>query len=117
LELFDSSATSSNPLTIELDLICQFNEFDYFWAIFAVVNKYRFTKALPIVGHSYLKQIMLHKHDNSTEHCVIDLNDRDDIEQFVFELNKVERRIMSFQGFNHLTGIEWWNKVGNFVFP
>lgn len=35
LELFDSGATASNNFPIELNLICQFNEFDHFWAIFA----------------------------------------------------------------------------------
>ena len=43
LELFDSGATASNNFPIELNLICQFYEFDHFWAIFAGVNKCRFT--------------------------------------------------------------------------
>ena len=42
LELVDSGATASNNFPIELNLICQLNEFDHFWAIFAGVYKYRF---------------------------------------------------------------------------
>jgi hypothetical protein len=43
LELFDSGETASSNFPIELNLICQLNEFDHFCAIFAGVNKYRFT--------------------------------------------------------------------------
>ena len=42
LELFDSGATASNNFPIELNLICQLNEFDHFLTIFAGVYKYRF---------------------------------------------------------------------------
>lgn len=59
--LFDSAAISTTPLFIELNLICQFNEYDNFWPIFAGVGRYRFTKVVSIVGHSYLMQIILHK--------------------------------------------------------
>ncbi len=117
LKLFDSATTSTNPLPIDLNLICQFNEYDNFWAIFAGVNRYRFTNVLPIVGHSYLRQIIiLHKYDNAIEYRVMDLNDRDAIERFVFELNNSENRSISFQGFNQSTGIEWWNKMETFSF-
>ncbi len=45
LESFDSGTTASNNFPIELNLICQFNEFDHFWAIFAGVNKYRLLRS------------------------------------------------------------------------
>lgn len=54
LELFDSGAIDNIHRAIELNLICQFNEYDNFWAIFAGVNRYKFNKVLPVVGHSYL---------------------------------------------------------------
>jgi hypothetical protein len=42
LELFDSGATNNNNHSpIELNLICQFNEYDNFWAIFAGVCSYK----------------------------------------------------------------------------
>jgi hypothetical protein len=60
LELFDRS-TANNHIPVELNLICQFNEQDNFWAIFAGVNRDKFTKAVPIVGHCYLREIILYK--------------------------------------------------------
>lgn len=118
LELFDSGATTyNNHRPIELNLICQFNECDNFWAIFAGVNRYKFTKVLPIVGHSYLREIILRKYDNSIDYRVLDLNDSNAIERFVFQLNSAESRNLSFQGLNQFTGIEWWNKDGNSPFP
>jgi len=117
LELFDSGATDNNHRAIELNLICQFNEYDNFWAIFAGVNRYKFTKVLPTVGHSYLREIILHKYDNSIEYRVMDLNDGNATERFLFQLNEAESKNMSFQGLNQFTGIEWWNKDGNSPFP
>jgi hypothetical protein len=73
LELFDSGAIDNNHRLIELNLICQFNVYDNFWAIFAGVNRYKFTIVLAAVGHSYLRKIILHKYDNSIEYRVMDL--------------------------------------------
>jgi hypothetical protein len=117
LELFDFGATDNNHRAIELNLICQFNEYDNFWAIFAGVNRYRFTKVLPTVGHSYLREIILHKYDNSIEYRLMDLDDSNASERFLFQLNEAESKKMSFQGLNQFTGIEWWNKDGNSPFP
>jgi hypothetical protein len=50
LELFDFGATDKNHRPIELNLICQFNGYDNFWAFLAGVNRYKFTKVLPTVG-------------------------------------------------------------------
>jgi hypothetical protein len=117
LELFDFGATDNNHRAIELNLICQFNEYDNFWAIFAGVNRYRFTKVLPTVGHSYLRQIILHKYNNSIEYRLMDLDDSNASERFLFQLNEAESKNMSFLGLNQFTGIEWWNKDGNSPFP
>jgi hypothetical protein len=116
LELFDRS-TANNHTPIELNLICQFNDQDNFWAIFAGVNRYKFTKVVPIVGHCYLREIILHRYDNSIEYRVTDLSDNKAIECFTFHLGKAERMSRSFQGSNQFTGIEWWNKAGNSPFP
>jgi hypothetical protein len=117
LELFDSGATNNNYSPIELNLICQFNEYDNFWAIFEGINRYKFTKVIPIVGHSYLREIVLHKHRNSIEYSVTDLDGNNAIERFELQLNKLQNRNISFQGLNQFTGIEWWNKDGNSPFP
>ena len=67
LEVFDR-----RNVPIELNLICQFNDRDNFWAIFGGVNRYKFTKVLPIVGHSYLRQIVMRKDSRSIEYSVTD---------------------------------------------
>lgn len=120
LELFDSGAFYNNPRAIELNLICQFNEYNNFWAIFVDVNRYKFTKVLPAVGHSYLREIILHKYGNSIEYRVMDLNASSGtkaIDCFLFQLNEAESKNMSFQGLNQFTGITWWNKKENSPFP
>jgi hypothetical protein len=50
LEIFNKQ-----NIAIELNLICQFDNQDYFEAIFNGVNRYRFKDVLPILGHSYLR--------------------------------------------------------------
>jgi hypothetical protein len=107
LELFDSR------VPVELNLICQFNDRDNFWAIFGGVNRYKFTKVLPIVGHSYLRQILMQRETGSIEYSASDL-DSGASETFRFE---VPAAMISFQGSNHFTGLEWWNKAGSSPFP
>src|SRR5437868_9072083 len=55
LEFFDKATQAP----VELDLICQFNNMDNFWAIFRGSNRYKFTKILPVVGHSYHREIIM----------------------------------------------------------
>ena len=50
-EIFNRENTVS-----ELNLICQFDNQDYFEAISTGVNRYRFKQILPIIGHSYIRQ-------------------------------------------------------------
>jgi hypothetical protein len=109
LELFDFGTTdNNNHRAIELNLICQFNEYDNFWAIFAWVNRYKFTKVLLTVSHSYLCEIILHKYDNSIEYRLMDLDDNSNAtKRFLFQSNEAESKNMSFQGLNQFTEIEW----------
>ncbi len=46
------------------------------------------------------------------EYRVMDLNDYNETEQFLFQLNQAESKNISFQGSNQFTGIELWNKEG-----
>jgi hypothetical protein len=115
LELFDNSS-ARNP--IELNLICQFNNRDNFWAIFAGINRYKFTKVMPIVGHTYLRKILMPRDKNLIEYQITDLNEGTN-EQFDFQCNPSERKVAltSFQTSNIFTGLEWWNKTGSSPFP
>jgi hypothetical protein len=100
-------------IAIELNLICQFDNQDYFEAIFSGVNRYRFKKVLPILGHSYLRQIVMNSQKQSVSYLLEDSNTKQ-TERFDLYLNNGE---FAFEGENHFTGIEWWNKIGNFPYP
>jgi hypothetical protein len=55
---------------------------------------------------SYLREIILHTYDNSIEYHVMELNDDNATERFLFKLSEAESKNMSFQGVNEFTGIE-----------
>lgn len=107
LELFNI-----RNIPIELNLICQFDDQDYFEAIFQGINRYRFKKVLPTIGHSYLRVIIL---DEKNRLIRYSLNDQTngDVEIFEFLLDKMN---FDYVGGNQFTGIEWWNKTGNFPY-
>ena len=46
-------------IAVELNLICSFNDNGKFHAIFNGVNQYEFKEITPILGHSFLRQIIL----------------------------------------------------------
>jgi hypothetical protein len=111
LELFNKQQN----IAIELNLICQFDNQNYFEAIFNGVNRYRFKEVLPILGHSYLRQIIM----NSKKECIsYVLEDRNtmQMERFDLSLNVATELSFAFEVSNHFTGIEWWNKIGNFPY-
>ncbi|MGC1930343.1 MAG: hypothetical protein WA667_15320 [Candidatus Nitrosopolaris sp.] len=106
LELFNIQ-----NVALELNLICQFDSQDYFEAIFQGVNQYRFRQILPIVSHSYLRQIIMNSQKQTISYPLEDQNSKQ-TERFELSLN----REFVFEGLNHFTGIEWWNKMGNFPY-
>ena len=107
LELFNI-----RNIPIELNLICQFDNQDYFEAIFQGINRYRFKKVLPVVGHSYLRIIMMHDKNRMIRYSLTDQT-KGDTEIFDFPLDKMN---FDYIGGNQFTGIEWWNKTGNFPY-
>jgi hypothetical protein len=96
----------------ELNLICQFDNQDYFEAIIGGVNRYRFKQVLPIIGHSYLRQIIMNSQKQSITYILEDQNTKQ-IERFDLLLNGG----FVFEAQNHFTGIEWWNKIDNSPYP
>jgi hypothetical protein len=109
LELFNKQ-----NIAIELNLICQFDNQNYFEAIFNGVNRYRFKEVLPILGHSYLRQIIM----NSQKECISYLlEDRNTNQTERFDLYLNTAGGFAFEASNLFTGIEWWNKIGNFPYP
>jgi hypothetical protein len=107
LEVFDRKS----GVPVELDLICQFNERDNFWAIFGGVNRYKFTSVLPAVGHTFQRQIIFRKESSAIEFLLTDRTAQQS-EKFVFNVNGID-----FEGKTNFTGIEWWNKSGAHPFP
>lgn len=114
MEMFDKQ----NNIPVELNLISQFDGKNDFWAIFKGKNRYKFTKVLPSVGHSYLRQIIMPNNNNNNiiEYQIYDLEYKI-AECFNFQASGDEQGLLSKEGSAHFTGIEWWNKVGNSPFP
>ena len=101
-------------IAVELNLICQFDNQNYFEAIFGGHNKYRFTKVLPETGRSYLRQIRFSKSQSSIEYYLKNLNNETD-EMFILSLSN--NPSFSYQFSNCFTGVEWWNKIANSPYP
>jgi hypothetical protein len=99
-----------NPqqIAVELNLICQFDDQNYFEAIFNGINRYRFTKVLPELGFSYLRQIKFNEPKSSIEYYLKNI-DSDIDESYLLHLNNDSS--FSFRFFTCFTGIEWWNKI------
>lgn len=100
-------------IPIELNLICQFDNQDYFEAIFQGINRYRFKKVLPVVGHSYMRIIMMDKVNKLIRYTITDKITIQS-EDFDFSLDGMN---FDYVGANQFTGIEWWNKIGSFPYP
>ena len=111
LELFNRQQN----IAIELNLICQFDHQNYFEAIFNGVNRYRFKEVLPVLGHSYLRQIIMNSQKECISYLLEDRNTKQ-IERFDLRLNIGRELLFAFEASNHFTGIEWWNKIGNFPY-
>jgi hypothetical protein len=115
LEIFNTQ-----NITCELNLICQFDGQNYFEAIFQGRNQYRFKQVLPILNHSYQRYIIMNQSD-----CIISylLTDKMTNQSEIFNLsignNNSHRKTFGFdfEISNQFTGIEWWNKVGDFPYP
>ena len=106
LEVFDRKG----GLPVELNLICQFNDRDNFWAIFAGKNRYKFTAVLPAVGHTYLRQIIFRRNKKAIDYV---LTDRMTGQSEEFSLSASG---IAFEAGGQFTGIEWWNKSGDLPF-
>ena len=110
LELFNIQ-----NVAVELNLICSFNNDGKFDAIFNGVNQYQFKQIQPLVGHSYLRQIIL----NYSKQCIgYSLQDQNTGQSETFDLQLKQQESLSFkyEAANQFTGIEWWNRIGNYPY-
>lgn len=93
----------------ELNLICQFDNQNYFEAIFRGTNQYRFRKVIPEVGGSYRREIRFKEDESIIQYCLQDLNTKT-VE--IYDLI-VDKRTFVYQFSQCFTGVEWWNKMRN----
>jgi hypothetical protein len=115
LEIFNSQ-----NIACELNLICQFDDQDYFEAIFQGRNQYRFKEVIPFVGHSYQRQIILNQAKSVISYILTDktVNHTELFELPVNnDINKSKKSRFDFEALNQFTGIEWWNKVVSLPYP
>jgi hypothetical protein len=110
LEIFNKQ-----NIPAELNIICSFNNDGKFDAIFNGVNQYQFKQITPVASHSYLRQIIMNSQKQSISYLLEDRNTKQ-TERFDLSLLKIGEEFV-FEGQNHFTGIEWWNKIGNFPYP
>jgi hypothetical protein len=108
LELFNIQ-----NIPIELNLICQFDNQNYFEAIFLGINRYRFKNVLPEIDHSYQRIIYLDKENNQINFI---LTDQTTNKSEIFNLD-IKDTNFDYKTSNQFTGIEWWNKTGSFIYP
>lgn len=101
-------------IAVEINLICQFDNQNYFEAIFNGINRYRFTKVIPAIGQRYLRQIKFNKLKPSIEYYLKNLDTQTDE---IYTLNLHNDPLFSFQFSTSFTGIEWWNKIENKPYP
>lgn len=107
LELFNSQ-----QIPVELNLICSFNDDGKFHAIFGGVNQYEF-KIKPIVGHSYLRQIIM---EQSEQRISYHLKDETTGQTDSFTLQQ-DKNLFDFTVTKDFSGLEWHNRVENTPFP
>ena len=108
LEIFNTQRVA-----VELNLICQFDNQNYFEAIFKGHNQYRFKKVLPQIGHSYHREINFIDKDSTVEYYLKDISLNEDEK---FSLN-VDRGMFTFQFHQSFTGLEWWNRISYHPYP
>ncbi len=107
LELFNA-----RNIPVELNLICSFNDNGKFHAIFGGVNQYEF-KIKPIVGHLYLRQIIMEPSEQRISYHLKD-ETSGETDSYTLQQNK---NSFDFAITKNFTGLEWHNRVGNTPYP
>ncbi len=107
LELFNTQ-----QIPVELNLICSFNDNGKFHAIFGGVNQYEF-KIKPIIGHSYLRQIIMIPTEQRISYHLKD-ETSGETDSFTLQQNI---DLFDFTMTKNFTGLEWHNRVGNIPYP
>jgi hypothetical protein len=117
------------PIPIELNLSCAFNNDGKFDAIFGGHNQYQFTQVFPVVGHSYIREIIVNDITRKVNYNLTDLNTGVQ-EQFELDQGNIKDigvireyfkfrdiKEIKFEGSGHFTGVEWWNLMQENPYP
>ena len=94
---------------VELNLICQFDNQNYFEAIFLGINRYRFKDISPEIDHSYQRIIYLDEENTQIKYILTDQTTNKS-EIFILDIKNIN---FVYKTSNQFTGIEWWNRVGH----
>jgi hypothetical protein len=121
LYLFELFVDKRSNIPLELNLICQFDNQNYFEAIFGGHNQYRFTKILPQVGHTYKREIIVNPKSRVIDYHLSDIqtgrHETFQLHERNFKHPSLGLHNIKFEGSRQFTGIEWWNKVGPQPYP
>jgi hypothetical protein len=98
---------------VELNLICQYDDQNYFEAIFKGKNQYRFNRIIPMVGGSYQREIWFKESESKIQFILKDLV-TNAVETFDLQINE---GIFGYQFNQCFTGAEWWNRIRNCPYP
>jgi hypothetical protein len=121
LYLFELFVDKKRNIPLELNIICQFDNQNYFEAIFGGHNQYRFRKILPEVGHTYSRKIIV---DPKVHVIYYHLSDVQSEEHESFQLHErnikhpfIKLKSITLEGSRQFSGMEWWNKVSTHPYP
>ena len=104
---------NSKKVPVELNLICQFDDKNYFEAIFNGKNRYKFKQIQPCSGNSYSRIIINDLNMKSIKYILIDRTSNEK-EEFNFQSNELDQ--YNYNIIEQFTGIEWWNKRGYYPY-
>lgn len=121
LYLFELFVDKRRNIPLELNIICQFDNQNYFEAIFGGHNQYRFRKVLPEVGHSYSRKIIVDPKDHVIYYQLSDIqsevHESFQLHQGNIKHPSIGLKGISLEGSRQFSGIEWWNKIGTRPYP
>ena len=121
LYLFELFVDKKRNIPLELNIICQFDNQNYFEAIFGGHNQYRFRKVLPEVGHAYNRKIIVDPTDHTIYYHLSDVQSEEH-ESFQLHQGNIKHPFIglesiTLEGSRQFSGMEWWNKVSTHPYP
>jgi hypothetical protein len=120
---------SFKEVAVELDLTCSFNDNGKFTGIYGGADQYTFQQIVPVVGHSYRRQIFIDPYKRHVNYNLADLQTGQSetfelkeenikkLENILLTYNISDIKEIEFEGVDHFTGLEWHNRQYDGPFP